>query len=251
MAKKSQSKKPPFATEAVRQTVRANARRNKIENGEKVDALTNPKATQNVMLREEAFVAVYLNNGFNGRRAVLDCGLFPDVSEKAADVVASRMLNRARVVEKIAEFKRRWAERYSITPERIIGELAACAFGNVDDYIKVQDDGSVVCDFTNIKDPILGRRIASAVSSVETETYVEGYEGEDRDTPINVKRTKFRLHDKIAALKLLAQIFQMPGVVPQAQQTNNFIVKNMLVQYQAMEQKLLSDCSDDGGEETK
>jgi phage terminase small subunit len=100
-----------------------------------------------------------------------------------------------------AEIDARFAstlDRYAVTSERIIRELALIGFGNIDDFVVVQADGSLVVDFGTAT-----REQMASLRSVEID-----------ERPIvgaaaGVRRIKISLSDKRQALMDLAKIARM------------------------------------------
>lgn len=83
---------------------------------------------------------------------------------------------------------------------RVLDELAAISFSNIDNYIQRQPDGSAYIDI-NKATPDQMR----AVSEIICDTYVKGRGKDARE----VKRTKLKLHDKPAALDKMAKVLAM------------------------------------------
>ena len=73
----------------------------------------------------------------------------------------------------------------------ILHELAKIGFSNMLDYVSITNGGDLITDFS-----ALTKDQAAAISEVTIETYTEG-RGEDAE---EVKRVKFKLSDKRAAL---------------------------------------------------
>jgi zinc-binding dehydrogenase/terminase small subunit-like protein len=89
-------------------------------------------------------------------------------------------------------------DRYAVTSDRIIRELAKIAFGNIGDFITVQDDGSLVVDFGTAT-----REHMASLKSVEIgERTIDG-------AAAGVRRVKINLSDKRQALMDLAKIARM------------------------------------------
>ncbi len=91
------------------------------------------------------------------------------------------------------------AARYECTPAKIIAELCKLAFSNMQDYT-IELDGELIHDFTGVD-----RAQMAAVSEITVEEYTEGR----GDNARNVKKTKFKLASKQAALDSLAKILRM------------------------------------------
>ena len=86
-------------------------------------------------------------------------------------------------------------DRYAVTSDRIIRELALMAFGNVDDFVVVQDDGSLVVDFGTAT----REQMASLKSLEIDERTIDG-------AAPGVRRVKISMSDKRQALMDLAKL---------------------------------------------
>ncbi len=73
-------------------------------------------------------------------------------------------------------------------------------FANMDDYIRVNEEGLPITDFSE-----LTRSQAAAITSITVDTYVEGRGDEARE----VRRVKFTLADKPKSLELLGRHLKM------------------------------------------
>lgn len=99
----------------------------------------------------------------------------------------------------------------NLTRENVAIEFARMGFATMRDYLRVQADGSPVVDFSDLNDDQW-----AAIREVVVETYIEG-RGEDA---VPVKRVRFKLHDKQAALMNLARV--MGWVVERQEQVVRF-----------------------------
>jgi hypothetical protein len=107
---------------------------------------------------------------------------------KHAEVAAEIERRRAAVDKKVMK-------KFEVTREWIVEELAKLARSNMADFTAFDDEGNPVLDFTDVD-----RDKMAAVREITSETYVEG-----RDGP-RVRKTKFSLYDKRAALMDLAKL---------------------------------------------
>ena len=124
---------------------------------------------------------------------------------------ASALANKPDVVSRVAELQQRIADiqeratskamtvlvdKYAVSKERVLSELARLAFSNMMDYIRVGPDGQPYCDFS-----ALDRDQAAAIVQVNVEmtTATEVNEAGDR-VPVQIRKATFRLADKRAAL---------------------------------------------------
>lgn len=136
--------------------------------------------------RQARFVEEYLVD-LNGAQAAIRAGL----SAKTARQQAARLLSNVDIQAAIAAGQAARSERTEITADRVLTELAKLGFANMADYMRIGPDGDPHLDFSG-----LTRDQAAALQEVTVEDYVDG-RGEDAR---EVKRVKFKLADKRAAL---------------------------------------------------
>lgn len=136
--------------------------------------------------KQQRFVDEYLLD-LNATQAAIRAGY----SAKTAYSVGSENLRKPEVVSAIAERQNKLAETYEVTRERIIAELAKIGFANMQDYMRVGSDGDPYLDFS-----ALTRDQAAALAEVTVEDFKDGRGDDARD----VRRVKFKLHDKRGAL---------------------------------------------------
>lgn len=110
---------------------------------------------------------------------------------KANDGNAATLKGNQRISDRVEELLTRAAARVEITKSRVLEELGKIGFSNMLDYMRPGPDGDPTLDFSN-----LTRDQAAALVEVTVEDFKDG-RGEDvRD----VRRVKFKLSDKRAAL---------------------------------------------------
>ena len=109
--------------------------------------------------------------------------------DNAATAAASNLAGAANVAARIAELQRKAADANEVTVERIVAELAKIAFGDLREVMTWGSGGVVLKESQTLNDAAAG-----ALAEVsETQTKL--------GPTLKVKR-----HDKVAALKLLAEI---------------------------------------------
>jgi phage terminase small subunit len=100
--------------------------------------------------KENQFLWHYFTNGYNATRAVL--ASFHNINnEDTARAYASKLTAKVSIKRAIDDHLNMVYMNKQITPERIIGEVAAIAFSKIDDYIDVQK--AAVFDGEDINDP--------------------------------------------------------------------------------------------------
>lgn len=142
--------------------------------------------------KQKRFVSEYLID-LNATQAAIRAGY----SAKTAQQQGSRLLLNVVVQEELSRQQSKVAERLEITKERIVDELAKIGFSNMLDYMRAGPDGDPYLDFSG-----LTRDQAAALSEVTVEDFKDGRGEDARD----VRRVKFKLHDKKGALVDLAKM---------------------------------------------
>lgn len=140
--------------------------------------------------KQEAFCRFYIETG-NASEAYRRAYNAEKMKDTTIHVKASELLADGKVAVRVAELQAAIAKRHEVTVDRVVRELALIGFSNMLDYMSTQEDGSAYVDLSK-----LTREQAAAIGEVTSETYFEGA-GEDARP---VKRTKFKLSDKRAAL---------------------------------------------------
>lgn len=136
--------------------------------------------------KQARFVEEYLID-LNATQACIRAGY----SAKTADRIGPELLGKTCVAEAIQKAKDARSVRTEITQDMVLKELALLGFSNMQDYMKAGPDGDPYLDFSN-----LSRDQAAALTEVTVEDYTDGRGEDARD----VKRIKFKLADKRAAL---------------------------------------------------
>ena len=142
--------------------------------------------------KRAAFVREYLRD-LNASRAARAAGY----AAKSASVEGSRLLGNADVQAEITRQRAILAAQEDVTPEKIVAELAAIAFADLGDYVRIHPDGTASVDLGNMP-PGATRAIAS-LNTDTTSTSVGR----------RVTKLRFKLHDKHAALVTLAKTLGM------------------------------------------
>jgi phage terminase small subunit len=140
--------------------------------------------------RERRFVEEFLID-FNGTQAAIRAGY----SKRSATPQASRLLSRGAVAEALRRHLDTLTRTAGVTSERVIGELAHVAFG----------------DIRKLYDPETGKlrpvhqleaEVAAQISGVDQE---EIYAGKAHVGHVR----KVRRHDKVKALELLCRVLSL------------------------------------------
>lgn len=121
---------------------------------------------------------------------------FVEAGYKAHGSNASRLSQNDKVRSRVDELLAAGAEKAGVTVQRIVDELAKVGFANMQDYMRGGVDGDPYLDFCD-----LTRDQAAALGEVTVEDFKEGRGKDARD----VRRVKFKLHDKLSALDKLGR----------------------------------------------
>lgn len=136
--------------------------------------------------KQERFVAEYLID-LNATQAAIRAGY----SKRTAKQAGSENLSKPDLAKAIEAAQAARAQRTEITQDRVLKELAKLGFANMQDYMSVTQEGEPFADLSK-----LTRDQAAAITEFTVEDFTEGRGDDARD----VRRVKFKLADKRAAL---------------------------------------------------
>jgi phage terminase small subunit len=136
--------------------------------------------------KQQRFVDEYLID-LNATQAAIRAGY----SEKTAYSIGNENLSKPEIAKAIEGAQTARAKRTEITADRVLTELGKLGFSNMQDYMRAGADGDPYLDFSN-----LTREQAAALAEVTVEDFKDGRGEDARD----VRRVKFKLTDKRAAL---------------------------------------------------
>lgn len=141
----------------------------------------------------------------NAKHEAFAVAIFEGKTQRAAyelagyqkrDCNASRLKSSDKVKNRIAELHKEVADLACIDRSRVVAEYAKVAFANMEDYVSFTNKGEAYLDFS-----LMDRDKAAAISEVVIDEYVDGKGEDGRD----VKKTKFKLHNKLGALDSIAR----------------------------------------------
>lgn len=135
--------------------------------------------------RQRRFIDEYLVD-LNAAQAAKRAGY-----KSKPNVIGSQLLANPSIADEIARRQAELAETHGVTVDRIIAELAKLGFANMADYMRANEGGDPYLDFS-----ALTRDQAAALVEVTVEDFKDGRGEDSRD----VRRIKFKLGDKRAAL---------------------------------------------------
>lgn len=136
--------------------------------------------------RQRRFVQEYLID-LNATQAAIRAGYSADT----AGSIGSENLTKPEIARAVETAQAERLTRTELTGDMVIAELRKIGFANMQDYMSSTEDGDPFLDFS-----MLTRDQAAALQEVTVEDYVEGRGEAAR----SVKRIKFKLADKRAAL---------------------------------------------------
>ena len=138
---------------------------------------------------QRLFIEAYLIHK-NATKAAIAAGF----SERSANNQGTRLMANDAIRAEIEARLASTLDRYAVTSERIIRELALIAFGNVGDFVVVQANGSLVVDFVTAT-----REQMASMKSIEI----------DNGATPGARRIKISMSDKRQALMDLAKLRRM------------------------------------------
>lgn len=160
--------------------------------------------SQKANRRREIFAREYLKD-LNGTRAAIAAGY----SEKTAQEAASRLLSNAMVQKRIKELLDKKIERLDITVEGVLGELRKMGFANMQDYVRLTEDGLAALDVSKVtRDQWAAvQEMTSDTAGTTVDPNWSGGEGGPPKVP--VIRNKIKLADKRGSLELLGKYLKL------------------------------------------
>lgn len=147
--------------------------------------------------KQQRFVEEYLAD-LNATKAAIRAGYSP----RTARQVGYENLTKPDIAEAVCEAKITRSNRTEITQDRVLEELARIAFANFGDYLKVEENGTLMLDLAGVDDEAMG-----AIAEVTQDTLINA----SKDEAVSVRRTRLKTHPKLQALRLLAEHLGMIG----------------------------------------
>lgn len=144
------------------------------------------RISQKLTAKQRRFVDEYLVD-LNATQAAIRAGY----SRKTAYSIGPENLKKPQVQQAVSAAVGKRAAKIELTADMVLDELRKLGFSNMRDYMGGIVDGDPYLDFSK-----LTRDQAAALQEVTVEDFVDGRGEDARD----VRRVKFRLADKRAAL---------------------------------------------------
>jgi phage terminase small subunit len=158
-----------------------------------------PKRTLDA--RESRFVDEYLID-LNTERAALAAGYSPSMAKSKAYQWVSNGKVKNHVFMEVQRRKTKLTTALGITSQLVVKEIAKVGFASMRQFLHIDVRGQPQINLTDTPDDDL-----DALSEVSTETVMERDGVDKGGNPIfaQIRKTKVKLHDKLAALEKLAR----------------------------------------------
>jgi len=154
-----------------------------------------PQKRKKLAARQRLFIGEYLID-LNATKTAERAGY----SRKTAQSQGARLLTNAMVSAAIQEAMDKRAEKLEITAERVLAEIAKCAFINMGDFLRIDPaSGRAFIDLSRATPEQL-----AALSAFEQEEWVERA-GEGRGNFKAVRKIRLKLTDKLGTLEKLGK----------------------------------------------
>ena len=150
-----------------------------------------PRNSDGLTPKQERFCEEYLVD-LNAAAAARRAGY----SKQTAGVIGLENLAKTMIAERIAAMRAERSERVQVDADRVLRELCLLGFSNMADFLIPHDDGTASFDFS-----ALTRDKAASIQEFVVDEYMDGRGEDARD----VKRTRFKLADKKAALESIGR----------------------------------------------
>lgn len=161
--------------------------------------------------QQEEFFREYLGD-FNGKRAAIEAGY----SAKTAAQQASRLLTNVKGQAFLATLQKPALQKFEVTQDKIMKEIATVAFSNLMDYVEVKN-GQAWIDLSKCT-----REQAAALASFEVIELPPLKMYEDGEEVVReVLKVKIKMWDKLKALELLAKRYGLVQPDPATTINNN------------------------------
>ena len=159
--------------------------------------MSDEKKAPQLSAKARRFVEEYPID-FNATQAAIRAGY----SARSARSIGAENLTKPDICAALAEKLKELRQKATRSADEVLAELEHIAFANMQDYMRVDARGDPALHFSE-----LTRGQAAALREVTVETYMDGG-GEDAR---EVKRVRFKLHDKRGALIDLAKYHGLFG----------------------------------------
>ena len=124
---------------------------------------------------------------------------YPKASQLTAEQNGSKLLKNVKVVGRIAHLQAKLSDASGVTAEMLMEELKKIGFSNIDDYLRIDDEGNVLGKDFKAIDP---SKLA-AIESIKQTINITSNKRGDRD--YETRNFQFKLHDKLGAIEKMGK----------------------------------------------
>ena len=147
--------------------------------------------------RQKRFVQKYLIC-FNATKAAI----FAGYSKKTAYSIGEENLRKPEIKSAIAAAQKKDEDRYEITKEKWLAELAIVFFSDIKDYVEINNDTGAIRAKSFEKMP---DKSSKAIQSIQEDRIIKESSNGEQTTVHDIY--KFRLHDKLKAGEMIGKHF--------------------------------------------
>jgi phage terminase small subunit len=158
---------------------------------------------QTLNINEEHFCRAYIETGSLTEAYLRGIAKDKSMNRITAGVLGHQRLKNPKIQKRISELYQPTLDRYEVTADKVVRELAKLAFSNIQDYMSIGPDGLPALDLST-----LDRDQAAAISEVTCE--IIRTEGDGEGSRLPVLKAKIKLADKRASL---VELGKMLGVL--------------------------------------
>lgn len=208
-AKKKSPAKPPKKVASKKPVVKKKAPAKKKPVESPNDAIAPGKISKkgDITPNHLRFVKEYVRSGFNATRSYKR--VYGVTDNNVAGSAASRLLDNVKVQKILREHLEKQVKSFEISQENILAEMAKLAGGNIDDFVVINEDGTLSHDFSEMT-----RNQAATITELTVDEIIEADPDGKRGDLRTVKRTKLKLADKMKALKTLGDYIRISETLP-------------------------------------
>lgn len=150
--------------------------------------------------KQKRFCDEYLID-LNATQSAIRAGYSPATAAEQA----TRLLRKVNIQEYIQELQDARSKRTDITKDRVLQELAAIAFANIDDFVKVEDVEVTDVTFNEEGEPAYSTRIIKGVNVFETDKVDKAKIPALSSIKQGRDGIEVKIHDKQKALELIGR----------------------------------------------
>jgi phage terminase small subunit len=147
--------------------------------------------------KQKKFIQKYLIC-FNATKAAIYAGY----SKKTAYSIGQRLLKDVEIKAAIAAAQKKDEDRYDITKEKWLAELAIVFFSDIKDYVEINNDTGAIRAKAFDGMP---EKSSRAIQSIQEDRIIKESSNGEQTTVHDIY--KFRLHDKLKAGEMIGKHF--------------------------------------------